>query len=78
MMQMQENIKISTQALPHLWNEIKDIAESEGRITSSVVNEAFSLFIENHRNKQLPRKEVMGIYHQSCEDYDELYDLLSK
>lgn len=73
-----KRIKISTQASDENWAMIKKIAQEEGRKDSSVVDEAFSMLIEDRRASAMPREHVMKAFKKSTKKYDALYRLLAK
>lgn len=72
-----EKQKISTQANPEKWQEIKRIAQEEGRNTDAIVDEAFTFYLEK-RKEMAPRKFVMDAYNSSHKRYAELYRMLAK
>lgn len=69
--------KFSAQADSKLLKEIRALADSEGIKLYALINEAFDNFLEN-RKQSRPRKEVMSRFEESLEEYDYLYDRLSK
>lgn len=69
--------KFSTQANADLLEEIKEIAEKEGKQFQVLVNEAFEDLIEK-RKQTKPRKHVMAHFEKSLDEFDELYKELAK
>jgi len=69
--------KFSSQASPEVLNELRMIAELEGRQFQSVLDEAFREYIERH-NKQRPRQNVLVNFATSLKEFDELYRELAK
>ncbi|MEI7475668.1 MAG: hypothetical protein WCK67_12905 [bacterium] len=69
--------KFSTQADEHLLDELKKLAEKEGKQFQVLVNEAFEDLIE--KKKQLkPRKHVIAHFEKSMLEFDDLYKELAK
>jgi len=69
--------KFSSQASPEVLNELRMIAELEGRQFQSVLDEAFREYIERH-NKQRPRQNVLVKFAKSLKEFDEWYRELPK
>ncbi|OGH97674.1 MAG: hypothetical protein A2039_06260 [Candidatus Melainabacteria bacterium GWA2_34_9] len=69
--------KFSTQANPELLNELKEIAQKEGKQFQLLVNEAFQDLIDKKKNLK-PRKHVMTAFEKSLEEFDFLYENLAK
>lgn len=69
--------KFSTQADEQLLEEIKKLAEKEGKQFQVLVNEAFEDLVEKKKQTK-PRKHVMAHFEKSLEEFDELYKELAK
>lgn len=69
--------KFSTQADVKLLEEMKSIAEKEGKQFQVLVNEAFEDLIEKKKQTK-PRKHIMAHFEQSLEEFDDLYKELAK
>lgn len=69
--------KFSSQADKKVLKDVKALAESSGRLFSSLVNEAFEDLLEKH-NKTTPHKSVLEHFEASMAEYDELYRNLVK
>ena len=69
--------KFSAQADSKLLKEIRALADTEGIKLYALINEAFGNLLEQ-RKKSRPRKEVMNKFEESLEEYDYLYERLSK
>ena len=69
--------KFSSQADPKLLAKVREVAESEGRLFQSVIEEALHDFLEKRRNPK-PRKEVTVALQASMNEFEELYKNLAK
>lgn len=69
--------KFSAQADEHLLYEVKEIAKKEGKQFQVLINEAFEDLVEKKKQTK-PRKNVMAIFEQSLQEFDELYKDLAK
>jgi len=69
--------KFSTQADEHLLEEVKKLAEKEGKQFQVLVNEAFEDLVEKKKQTK-PRKHVMAHFEKSLEEFDDLYKELAK
>ena len=69
--------KFSTQADPTLLAEMRRIAESQGRQFQSIIEEAFTDFIDKQKQVK-PRPHVMAQFQASAEKNDELGRLLAQ
>jgi hypothetical protein len=69
--------KFASQADQKLLNDLRAIAEAEGRQFQSVVEEAFSDYIARKRGDQ-PRRDVMAHLKASIARNAELYRKLAK
>ncbi len=69
--------KISTKADEKLWEEVKNIAEKEGKYVYTLVNEAFSDLIQK-RKQTSPRKSVIEQFAASVDEHQSLYQKLAK
>jgi len=69
--------KFSTQADEHLLEEVKKLANKEGKQFQVLVNEAFEDLIEKKKQSK-PRKHVMAHFEKSLEEFDGLYKELAK
>ena len=69
--------KFSTQADEQLLEEVKKLAEKEGKQFQMLVNEAFEDLVEKKKQSK-PRKHVMAYFEKSLEEFDELYKELAK
>ena len=69
--------KFSTQADPHLLAEMRRIAESQGRQFQSIIEEAFTDFIDKNKHGKA-RSHVMAQFQASVEKNEELGKLLAQ
>jgi predicted transcriptional regulator len=69
--------KFSSQADPKLLAKVREIANNEGRLFQSVLEEALQDFLEKRKNTS-PRKNVMNALKASMDEFDELYKNLAK
>ena len=69
--------KFSSQADPKLLAKVREIANAEGRLFQSVLEEALQDFLEKRKNTS-PRKNVMDALMASMNEFDELYKNLAK
>jgi hypothetical protein len=69
--------KFSTQADPHLLAEMRRIAASQGRQFQSIIEEAFTDFIDKQKQDK-PRPHVMAQFQASVGKNDELGRLLAQ
>lgn len=69
--------KFSSQADPKLLAEMRLMAEKEGRQFQSLLEDAFSQYIERHQSER-PRAHVLEAFGLSMEEFDELYKNLAK
>lgn len=69
--------KFSTQAEPHLLAEMRRIAQSQGRQFQSIIEEAFTDFIDKQKQGK-SRPHVMAQFQASVEKNDELGRLLAQ
>ncbi len=69
--------KFATQADPKILDDLKAIAQAEGRQFQSVVEEAFSDYVTRKRGGQ-PRRDVMAQLKVSIARNAELYRKLAK
>ena len=69
--------KFSTQADENLLEEVKKLAEKEGKQFQVLVNEAFEDLVEKKKQTK-PRKHVMAHFEKSLEEFDGLYKELAK
>ncbi len=69
--------KFSTQADEHLLEEVKKLANKEGKQFQVLVNEAFEDLIEKKKQTK-PRKHVMVHFENSLEEFNDLYKELAK
>jgi hypothetical protein len=69
--------KFASQADPKILDDLKEIADAEGRQFQSVVEEAFSDYIARKKGGQ-PRRDVMVHLKASIARNGELYRKLAK
>jgi hypothetical protein len=69
--------KFATQVNSKILEEVRAIAQSEGRQLQALVDEALADLIEKRKNTN-PRAHVMTAYGASHEKYAELYKNLAK
>jgi len=69
--------KFSSQADPKLLAKVREIANNEGRLFQSVLEEALQDFLDKRKNTS-PRKNVMDALKASMDEFDELYKNLAK
>ena len=69
--------KFSSQADLKLLAKVREIANNEGRLFQSVLEEALQDFLEKRKNTT-PRKNVMDALKASMNEFDELYKNLAK
>ena len=69
--------KFATQADPKLLDDLKAIAETEGRQFQAVVEEAFAEYIARKRGDR-PRADVMAHFKASVARNSDLYRKLAK
>ena len=69
--------KFASQADPKILNDLRTIAEAEGRQFQSIVEEAFSDYIARKKGDQ-PRRDVMAHLKASIAKNAELYRKLAQ
>ncbi len=69
--------KFATQADPKVLQEVRRIAQKEGKQLQSVIDEALRDFVEK-RKRGRPRPEVLTAFGESIAEYDALYRELAK
>lgn len=74
---MNQRVKFSTQIEADLLNDTRAIAEREGRLLQSVIEEALRDLVEKRRNAAA-RPHVMAHYQSSLEPFGALYERLAK
>lgn len=70
-------IKFATQADPALLDQLRTLANSEGRQIQALLDEALREYLQR-KQKNSPRKTVMAAFNASLEEYDSLYQELAK
>lgn len=74
---MNQRVKFSTQIEADLLNDTRAIAEREGRLLQSVIEEALRDLVEKRRNAAA-RPHVMAHYQSSLGPFGALYERLAK
>ena len=74
---MSQRVKFSSQADAEILENIKQIAQQEGRQLQLVLDEAMRDYIEKKRTGK-PRRHVMEMFDNSLRSYGPLYDALAK
>jgi len=69
--------KFATQADPKVLDEVRRIAQKEGKQLQAVIDEALRDFVEK-RKRGKPRAEVLTAFGESLAEYDALYRELAK
>ena len=69
--------KFATQADPKVLDEVRAIAQKEGKQLQAVIDEALRDFVEK-RKRGKPRPEVLTAFGESLAEYDALYRELAK
>ncbi len=69
--------KFATQADPKVLEEVRRIAQKEGKQLQAVIDEALRDFVEK-RKRGKPRPEVLTAFGESLAEYDALYRELAK
>lgn len=69
--------KFSSQAEPHILQEIKGLAKAEGKQLQALVNEALMDLIEK-RKQSRPRRHVLEHFQASLAEYGPLYEKLAQ
>jgi predicted transcriptional regulator len=69
--------KFSTQVDPEILQEVRALADAEGRQLQALIEEAFADLIEKRR-QSAPRKHIMAHYRASLEKFGPLYERLAK
>lgn len=69
--------KFATQADPKILDEVRRIAQKEGKQLQAVIDEALRDFVEK-RKRGKPRPEVLTAFGESIAEYDALYRELAK
>ena len=69
--------KFATQVDTALLEDVRTLAQEEGRQIQALVGEAFADLVEKHRQTR-PRQHVMSAYQRSHARYGELYKKLAK
>ena len=69
--------KFSAQADAGLLEELKSIAQKEGKQFQVIINEAFEDLIEKKKQTK-PRKHIMAHFEKSLDEFDDLYKELAK
>lgn len=70
-------MKFATEVEADILEELRALAESEGRPLKSVVHEALANLIERRRRGQ-PRRHVSAAYGESLEAYGSVYRKLAQ
>jgi metal-responsive CopG/Arc/MetJ family transcriptional regulator len=70
-------IKFSTQVDPQLLEQVRDIADDEGRKLQAVIEEALRSLVEERRHSR-PRAHVMAAYQVGLAAFDPLYKKLAE
>lgn len=73
---MTERQKFASQAPPALLEEVRSIADEEGRQLQSVIEEALREYVERKRGER-PRDAVLAHLQASIEQHRELYRRLA-
>lgn len=78
-MQIVENkkVKFATQADPLLLEQLRNMANSEGRQIQALLDEALRDYIKR-KQETTPRKAVLDAFNASMDEYDSLYRELAK
>ena len=74
---MSQRVKFSSQADAEILENIRQIAQQEGRQLQLVLDEAMRDYIEKKRTGK-PRHHVMKMFDDSLRSYGPLYDALAK
>jgi metal-responsive CopG/Arc/MetJ family transcriptional regulator len=69
--------KFATQIRAELLDEIRGIAQAEGRQLQGVVEDALRVYLAE-RKRAHPRRHVMALYEFSHEKFAPLYERLAK
>lgn len=69
--------KFSTQVDPTILQEVRALADSEGRQLQALIEEALADLIEK-RKQSTPRKHILAHYRTSIEKFGPLYERLAK
>lgn len=69
--------KFATQADPLLLEQLKAIAQTEGRQLQAVVEEAFRDYVDKKTGNK-PRPDVLKHFSDSLKEYDDLYKRLAQ
>jgi len=77
MPQAAKKIKFATQVDPVVLDSLRQIAKTEGRQLQALIDEALRDYVE-HKNSNLPRKQVLQALHDSIEQFDALYKKLAQ
>lgn len=69
--------KFSSQAAPEVLAALRQIADSQGRHFQAVLDEALRDYIDKHQ-KEPPRRHVMDAFATSLNEFDIIYNELTK
>ncbi len=69
--------KFATQVEDELLEEMRNLAQREGRHLQALVNEAFADYVER-KHQQRARPHVMAAYEASHERYASVYEKLAR
>ena len=69
--------KFATQVDTALLEDVRALAQEDGRQIQALVDEAFADLVEKHRQTR-PRQHIMAAYQRSHSRYGELYEKLAK
>ena len=72
-----KKVKFATQADPDLLDQLRNLANTEGRQIQALLDEALREYLQR-KQENSPRKAVMEAFHASLEEYDSLYQELTK
>ena len=70
-------VKFATQADPALLDQLRTLANHEGRQIQALLDEALREYLQR-KQENSPRKTVMEAFNASLEEYDSLYQELAK
>lgn len=70
-------VKFSTQVDPQLLKQVRDIADDEGRMLQTVIEEALRSLVEERRQSR-PRARVLTAYQAGVTVFDPLYKKLAE
>ena len=70
-------VKFSTQVDPQLLEQVRGIADDEGRMLQAIIEEALRSFVEERRQSR-PRARVIAAYQTGVAVFDPLYKKLAE